>query len=145
MSSSVSSGVAAVVAAVEALEVDELTTAEDLTAVLEARAGLEAKALAAFGRHHAEGRCDVDGFRSPVGWLRAHVHLTDGEAKALAHRARTVQAWPTMQRLWVEGRLTGAQVATVVAMVPRGVSGPVRRARRGAVPGAGRVHARPDP
>ena len=84
-----------------------------------ARDRLEARLLEALVEFIREDRHDVDGWPSPVSWLRAHVPVTDREAVVLVVRARRLAQWPELARLWFEGHLHGAQVDTVVRTVPK--------------------------
>ena len=101
--------------------VEQLTVAPvsaDVVGLLELRERLEARVLETLCGFFASGGHDVDGFRSMVGWLKAHVALTDGDAKALATRARRLAGWPTLAKLCADGSLRPAQVAVVVSAVP---------------------------
>ncbi|MCU0309756.1 MAG: HNH endonuclease [Acidimicrobiales bacterium] len=86
--------------------------------LLEARDRLEARLCEALVRFFSTGGHDVEGWRSPVGWLKANGGLTDREAKRLAVRALRLGRWPELAGLWFTGGVSGAQVDTVTALVP---------------------------
>ena len=84
-----------------------------------ARDRLEARLCETLVGFFSAGRHDVEGWRSPVGWLKANAGLTDRDAKRL-RRASTGWAggrcWPARGST---GEVSGAQVEVVVALVPR--------------------------
>jgi hypothetical protein len=88
--------------------------------LLTARERLEAKVCAALSGFLARGLHQVEGWSSPVGWLKAH-GLSDTDAKRLAVRAARLTAWPELAHLWFAGALSGAQVEAVVRLVPKGL------------------------
>ena len=55
----------------------------------------------------AAGRHDVEGWRSPVGWLTANAGLTDRDAKRLAVRVDRLGRWPVLARSWFDGEISG--------------------------------------
>jgi hypothetical protein len=65
------------------------------------------------------GGHDADGWRSPVGWLRAHVSMTKPEAIRWAAQARSLAAWPTLAGLFFTRELSAAQVEVVCRSVPK--------------------------
>ncbi|MCD9624824.1 hypothetical protein, partial [Rhabdothermincola salaria] len=86
--------------------VGELTVAPvsaDVVDLFALRERVEVTVLETLCGFFATGGHDVDGFRSAVGWLKAHVALTDGDAKALAARARRLAVWPTLAKLLFDG------------------------------------------
>jgi hypothetical protein len=97
--------------------------AGEIVGAFAARDRLEARLVEGLVAYIASGGCVADGYRSAVGWLRAHVAVTDGEARALARRATVVGQWPTLAGLYFDGQLTSAQVAVIVAAVPKGLVG----------------------
>jgi hypothetical protein len=86
--------------------------------LLAARERLEAKVCAALSGFLARGLHQLEGWSSPVGWLRAQ-GLSDPDAKRLAVRAARLTAWPELARLWFGGEVSGAQVDVVVRLVPK--------------------------
>ena len=84
-----------------------------------ARDRLEARLCEALVGFFSAGRHDVEGWRSPVGWLKANGSLTDRDARRLAVRADRLRRWPVLARSWFDGEISGAQVEVVVALVPR--------------------------
>ncbi len=83
-----------------------------------ARDRLEARLCEALVGFFSAGRHDVEGWRSPVGWLKANGALTDRDARRLAVRADRLRRWPVLARSWFDGEISGAQVEVVVALVP---------------------------
>ncbi len=86
--------------------------------LLVARERLEARVCEALAGFLTRGLHQVEGWSSPVGWLKAQ-GLSEPDAKRLAVRSARLTAWPTLARLWFDGRLSGAQVDAVVASVPK--------------------------
>jgi len=79
-----------------------------------------ARVVGLVGFFAAEGH-RAEGFGSKAGWMRARLGLTEPAARALLVRVSRMAAWPVMRALWVDGSLTGAQVETVVRLVPKGL------------------------
>ncbi len=88
--------------------------------LLVARERVEARACEALSGFLARGLHHVEGWSSPVGWLKAQ-GLSDADAKRLAVRCARLTAWPTLARLWFDSELSSAQVETVVRLIPRGL------------------------
>ena len=88
--------------------------------LLAARERLEARACEALSGFLARGLHQVEGWSSPVGWLKAQ-GLSDADAKRLAVRSARLTAWPTLGSLWFDGKLSVAQVETVVRLIPKGL------------------------
>ena len=80
---------------------------------------VEAKLVEALAGFIRAGRHDVEGWPSPVSWVKAHLAVTDAQAVALVMRARRMNAWPILAGLWFAGELSAAQVDTVVRVVGR--------------------------
>ena len=94
---------------------------ELVRSLLVARDRLDARLCEALVGFFSAGRHDVEGWRSPVGWLKANGALTDRDAKRLAVRADRLGRWPALARAWFDGALSGAQVEVVVALIPVGL------------------------
>jgi hypothetical protein len=104
----------------EAVEaIDAVPDGELIAALVQVKDRLDATLTRAFTQFVAEGRNEVEGWRSPVSWLRAHCPLTDSQAKGLTHTARRMEAWPTLAELWSSGDVNEAQVETVVRSVAK--------------------------
>ena len=88
--------------------------------LLAVRERVEAKVCAALSGFLARGLHQIEGWSSPVGWLKAH-GLSDPDAKRLAVRASRLTAWPALGALWFDGSLSGAEVDAVVRLVPKGL------------------------
>ncbi len=86
-----------------------------------ARDRLDARLCEALVGFFSAGRHDVEGWRSPVGWLKANAALTDRDAKRMAVRVDRLGRWPVLARSWFDGEICGAQVEVVVALVPAGL------------------------
>jgi hypothetical protein len=103
----------------EAIEsVDPQPNSMLVAELLAARERLEAKVCAALSGFLARGLHQVEGWSSPVGWLKAQ-GLSDPDAKRLAVRAARLSAWPTLAGLWFGGEVSGAQVDVVVRLIPK--------------------------
>ena len=83
-----------------------------------ARERLDAKVCEALAGFLAHGLHQVDGWSSPIGWLKAH-GSSEPDAKRLAVRAQRLAVWPTLARSWFDGERSGAQVEVVVAVIPK--------------------------
>ncbi|MCU0310618.1 MAG: HNH endonuclease [Acidimicrobiales bacterium] len=103
--------------------VDPRGDGESVRHLLVARDRLEARLCESLVRFLAAGTHDVEGWRSPVGWLKANAALTDRDAKRLVVRVERLRQWPTLADLWFGGALTGAQIEVVTAVVPRTLVG----------------------
>jgi len=86
--------------------------------LLVARERLEARVGEALSGFLARGLHQVEGWSSPVGWLKAQ-GLSDADAKRLAVRGARLAAWPALARSWFDGELSGAQVEVVVNSIPK--------------------------
>jgi hypothetical protein len=84
---------------------------------------LKAKVMEGLVELIRSGGHDADGWRSPVGWLRAHVSMTRPEAIRWATQARSLAQWPTLARLLFERRLSVAQVEVVCRKVTKELVG----------------------
>jgi hypothetical protein len=98
--------------------VDPQSNSVVVAELLAARQRLEAKVCEALSGFLARGLHQVEGWSSPVGWLKAH-GLSDPDAKRLAVRAARLAAWPELARRWFDGELSAPQVEAVVALVPK--------------------------
>jgi hypothetical protein len=96
---------------------------DDLVEAFGALDDLKARVMEAVVELIRSGGHDADGFRSPVGWLRAHVSLTEPEAIRWAAQARSLAAWPTLAGLFFDRKVSGAQVEVVCRKVPRPLVG----------------------
>jgi len=65
------------------------------------------------------GGHDVDGFGSPIGWLRAHVPMTAHEAARWVAQARCLAQWPTLAALFHDRQLNPGQIEVVCRAVPK--------------------------
>ncbi len=83
-----------------------------------ARERLEARVGEALSGFLARGLHQVEGWSSPVGWLKAQ-GLSDVDAKRLDVRGARLAAWPALARSWFDGELSGAQVEVVVNSIPK--------------------------
>ena len=105
----------ALAAAIEELDlkVDE----RELLAAMSLRDRLDARITVAVAAFDAAELWDLDGSVSMSAWLRVHAHMTQRDAMRAAHRAQRLRACPATAQAWVDGELTGVQVAAIVANV----------------------------
>jgi hypothetical protein len=100
---------------IEAVDgVDPIADAELIVALAALADRVDATLTTALTRFVAEGRHELDGWRSAASWLRAHTPLTDRRAIALATTVKRLQAWPEVADAYDHGALNGAQVETLV-------------------------------
>jgi hypothetical protein len=109
--------VAALIDAVD--EIDPIADGDLLVDLAVLADRVEAKLVVSLTRFVGEGRHDIDGWRSPASWLRAHTPLTDRRAIALATTAKRLNVWPTVAAAFEHGSLNAAQVETVVRGVAK--------------------------
>ena len=79
---------------------------------------LEAMACEAQVRFDVHELWRDEGAGSLRGWLADECGLGRKAASASARRSERLESWPEVANAWCEGRLTGAQVDTVVSVVP---------------------------
>jgi hypothetical protein len=70
---------------------------DELVEAFSALDDLKARVMEGLVAFVESGGHDVDGFRSPAGWLQAHVSMTKNEALRWVTQARSLAAWPTGQ------------------------------------------------
>jgi len=92
---------------------------DELVEAFSAVDDLKARVMEALMAFIGSGGHDVDGFRSPVGWLQAHVPMTKHEAFRWIGQARSLTAWPTLARLFFERELSSAQIDVICRAVPK--------------------------
>ena len=80
---------------------------------------LQAKVSAAIGEFDAAGLWELDAATSATAWLRTHAGMTGAHAKATVRTAQRLRSLPVTSAAWLEGSLSGGQVAAVVANVDR--------------------------
>lgn len=78
---------------------------------------LTAKATVAAGVFDEHGLWEVDGATSLTGWLRHRTGMSGRDAVVTARTAKRLRTAPVTATAWVEGDLSGGQVAAVVANV----------------------------
>jgi len=76
---------------------------------------LTAKATMASAAFDAADLWDVDGDTSMTGWLRHRAGMSSRDAAATTKTGKRLRAAPVSAAAWVEGDLSGGQVAAVVA------------------------------
>jgi hypothetical protein len=100
---------------IEAVDgIDPIADAELIVDLAALADRVDATLTTALTRFVAEGRHELDGWRSAASWLRAHTPLTDRRAIALATTVKRLQAWPEVADAYDHGTLNGAQVETLV-------------------------------
>jgi hypothetical protein len=105
---------------IEAVDgIDPIADAELIVALAALADRVDATLTTALTRFVAEGRHELDGWRSPASWLRAHTPLTDRRAIALATTVRRLRSWPGVADAYDDGALNGAQVETIVRGVAK--------------------------
>jgi len=93
----------------------------DLAAVLAVRDRLDARIAEAVGGFDAAARYEDDGDLTTRTWLGHHARVDPASAGRLVGTARRLRAWPVTAEAARAGRLSGGQVAVVVAGVGRHV------------------------
>ena len=79
---------------------------------------VEVKRLAALGAYEAAGLHEVDGHRTMAAWLRAEVDRDPTTAARDASRARKLHRLPELVDAVLDGRVSGGQLAVILARVP---------------------------
>ena len=103
---------------VEAVEEWEIPSdSAALVAALRLQDRVAAKVTMAVAAFDANGSWDVDGDTSMTAWLRHHGTMTSRDATVSARTGRRLRAAPVTADAWVDGTLSGGQVAAVVANV----------------------------
>ena len=88
-----------------------------LARVLELQDRLAAKVTMAVAEFDKAELWDVDGSVSMAAWLRNRVRMANRDAARLSSTARRLRGCPGTASAWVDGRLSGGQIAAVVANV----------------------------
>lgn len=103
-----------------AVAIDELEIGVDereLAAAATLRDRLDAKLALAVADFDEAELWDLDGSTSMAAWLRIHTGMTQREGMRLSYTARRLRGCPLTAHAWVEGELSGGQVAAIVANV----------------------------
>ena len=101
--------------AVEELEVPSDPSAlAEVWALVDRLTAKATMAAAAFDEHEL---WDVDGDTSLTGWLRHHAGMTSRDAAVVTRTGERLRSAPSTAAAWLNGDLTGGQVAAVVANV----------------------------
>jgi len=88
-----------------------------LVHVLALKDRLDARISEAVGEIDHEQLWDLDGYVSMTSWLKQKAQMTAAEAARTAHTASRLRDLPVTRKAWVEARLSGGQVAAVLAAV----------------------------
>ena len=88
-----------------------------LVHVLALKDRLDARISEAVGEIDHEQLWDLDGYVSMTSWLKQKAQMTAAEAARTAHTASRLRELSVTRKAWVEGRLSGGQVAAVLAAV----------------------------
>lgn len=103
-----------------AAAIEEVRIAADggeLREVLRLRDLLDARIAEAISEFDAAGLWELDGATSMTGWLKSEARMTSRDAARMANTAKRLRELPVTRELWSDGRLSGGQVATVLASV----------------------------
>lgn len=77
----------------------------------------EARRTIAFSDFAAFGEWAMQGYASPVQWLKDKGGMTGADAHRMAHVAKKLRQMPSVAAAWVAGDLTGGQVRIICALV----------------------------
>ena len=100
-------------AAIEGLDVPVDGAA--LVRVLALRDQLDARIADAVGAFDKAELWDIDGSTSMIAWLRASASMTKNAATRLSSLGRRLRDLPVTSAAYADGRLSGGQVASIVA------------------------------
>ncbi len=101
-----------------ATAIDELEIGVDereLAAVAALRDRLDAKVTMAVASFDAAELWDLDGSVSMAAWLRVHAGMTQRDGERICSTARRLRGCPLTTQAWLDGNLSGGQVAAIVA------------------------------
>lgn len=96
---------------------DLAVDAGELTEALRLRDRFEAKVTLALAAFDDAELWDEDGSVSAAAWLRIHAGIVHGDAARLVRTARRLRILPAIAAAWVQGELTGGQIAAVTAII----------------------------
>ena len=103
-----------------AAAIEDLRIAMDggeLREVLKLRDRLDARVAEAISEFDKAGLWEVDGATSMTAWLKSQARMTSVDAGRVASTAKRVAELPMTLSSWIDGKLSGGQIATVIASV----------------------------
>ncbi len=105
-----------------AAEIDALDIAlhgDSITAIFTLRDRLDAKLLTAVAAFEAAGIHEIEGSLTMAAWLRHQAGRDTTTAARLCTKSRKLAALPVLQAAFADGSLSGGQVETILAGLPK--------------------------
>lgn len=98
--------------------VDAIEVGADADSLRDALAGadrLQAKLVVALGAFIQTGEWDIEGYGSPIAWLRDHGRMPVGQAGWMVRAAKRLRDFPAVAEAWLSGVLSAGHVQAIVA------------------------------